>query len=118
MKILINESRLDQIMRSYIKKELGKFIPSSDEESYGYVGGFHIDPQDDIPFAYIRYSSDFKTHLLYIGRPFYNTLKTMFSINTINDMILLETILVKAAKELINDNSINVGGIDIYESNY
>jgi len=112
MKVIINESRLSQIMGSYIKKELREFVPASKGGHPHYVGGFFSNIEDEDPIAYIIDNNKDIINMLFVSEDLFNTLRHMFSIENIKDeMSLFETIR-EVAQDIIG-NDFKIRGIDI-----
>jgi hypothetical protein len=113
MKAIINESRLSQIMGSFIKKELGEFVPSSGDIHPHYVGGFFSDVEDDAPIAFIINNNNDLINMLYVREDLFKTLVNIFSVEDISDeMSLFETIR-EVAQDIIG-NDLKIRGIDIF----
>jgi hypothetical protein len=112
MKVVINESRLDQIMRSYIRKKLGEFVPASGKGHPDYVGGFFSDPEDETPIAYVK---DYKYSVLYVDISFIKTLVSLFSIpHTSDNKPPPSKTMIEVAQELINNDDIVIYDINIF----
>jgi hypothetical protein len=73
MKIIINESRLEKLALNYIKKQLGEYVPSNDNN---WVGLFYKDGEG---------VAGIFDNNLYVSNELYNMINKMFDLGWIQN---------------------------------
>lgn len=108
MKVIISESRLNKLIKSFIKSRLGRFNPPDKRGHPQFMGAFY--PQGErLPIAYLKRTYTFGDTLL-VNEEFLWEIIHMFS-TEIQDIkpILIESVLELIEEQGFSDeNDINI----------
>jgi predicted phosphatase len=104
MKIIIKESRVEKILKSYIVKQLGDYTevppkPYDDSGYYKLTGVFKMEQGKKYP-AIVLYDDDFDVYIMAIDTSLFNATATLFSIEPSRIFDKLENVI----KEVIKHN--------------
>lgn len=75
MKVIVNESRINELITKFLIKKLGTFIPPDKRGHPHYGGGFWESPDDETPMAYFNGNS------LYFDAGLYKNTLNIFSLD-------------------------------------
>jgi hypothetical protein len=97
MKIIVNESRLNQLIENYIKKKFKVFIPPHGRGHPEFMGSFNESIEDD-PIAFIRRYHGYED-ILFVTDQFVKEIENMFGI----DFVILKKIFIESSIEIISE---------------
>ena len=102
MKIIIKESRVEKILKSYIVKQLGDYteVPPKPYEDSGYyklTGVFKMEQGKKYP-AIVLYDDNFDVSIMAIDTSLFNATATLFSIESFRIFDKLENVIKEVVK--------------------